>query len=212
MQPKDSANDRVEQLIESIRVRQAPIGIGVGNPATPITEPSKDQVEQLLASIRTSGTASDYGTVPFRIGARIPGTVTVDDARKQLFRGYSWNFSAGGRTLEKKENVTRRVKTSRNWDDLKKYPWSVGSETVKDPAAVPVGHETVDDVRILMRNGEYWGFSTSSGESSSAANTDPREQRTNISRDPEIFEGFAIGSVPQQRTYYPLLPVSHHGN
>lgn len=212
MQPKHSANDRVEQLIESIRVRQAPIGIGVGNPATPITEHSQDQVEQLLASVRTSRAASDYGTVPFRIGARIPSTVTVNDARKQLFRGYSWNFSACGRSLEKKENVTRRVKTSRNWDGLKKYPWSVGSETVKGSAAVPVGHETVDDARILMRNGEYWGFGTSSGESSSAANTDPWEQRTNISRDPEIFEGFAIGSVPQQRTYYPLLPVSHHGN
>ena len=196
MQPKHSANDRVEQLIESIHVRQAPIGIDVGNPATPITEHSKDHVEQLLASVRVSRAASDYGTVPFRIGARIPRTVTVNDARKQLFRGYSWNFSASGRTLEKKENVarSRRVKTSRNWDDLKKYPWSVRSETVKDSAAVPVGHETVDDPRIFMRNGEYWGFG---------------EQRT---RDPEIFEGFAIGSMPQQRTYYPLLPVSYHGN
>lgn len=208
MQPKP--RDGIEQLIESIRARDVPIGINPGIPARPVIwDPMKEQIEQLLASIRTSRAPSDYGTVPFGICTRIPRTVTVKNARVQLYKGYSWNFSASGRTLEEKEKVTGRVKTPNNRDDLKKYPWSVGPETVKDDAAVPVDLETVNDVndaRILIRNGEYWGFSTSgsaSGESSPAANSDPSED---ISRDPEIFKGFTIGSVPQQRTYY---PVSH---
>lgn len=194
-----SAKDRIEQLIESIRGRRAtntiPIGIGARNP---LTEHSiKDRIEQLLGSIRKSRTSD--ATVPICIGARMPGTSMVHDARRMLSKDYFWSFTASGKTFGKKKKATHRAKTPK--DSLKLYPWSVGPAIVEDYAAVPDGLETFNEATILTHNGDYWGFSES------GSSTDPWKRRTDISRNPTIFPGFDIGCVTQQRTYYPLLPV-----
>lgn len=190
-----SAKDRIEQLIESIR------GRGARNHATPLNEHSvKDRIEQLLSSIRNSRTTSDYATVPICMDARIPGPSMVHDARRMLSKGYYWSFSASRRTFVEKGKVTGVVKTPKTRDGLKRYPWSVGPATVQDYAAVPDGIETVNET-LLMRNGHYWGFSESG---SAFGETAPAARNSDI---PRVFPGFDIGCIPQQQTYYPLLPV-----
>lgn len=227
--------EQLIQLIREWQPRKdhatAPNGTGARKPGNSmfndkeahITEHSiKDRLEQLIDSIRGERITSKYAaTIPIRIEPKIPKPFTVQDARTLLFNGCHWSFTASGRELEEKEKATRRrrVKTSKKRDDFKNYPWSVGPATVKvkDYAAVPVGLETVseDALRIFMRKGKYWSCSASGGSSSAhgerssssaAGISNTRSGRTDTSRTPKIYPGFAIGSIPQIPAYYPLLP------
>lgn len=244
-----SARDRIEQLIESVRERgqkeehaTVPNGTGARKPLindkTAITGHSmRDRIEELIDSIRGQRMMSKYAAtvhVPVCIGTKISKRFTVQDARILLFsRCHYWSFTASSKSIEEKEKATRRrrVKTAKNRDDLKHYPWSVIPATVKvkkdNYAAVPVDLETVnDDPGILIRNGRYWGYSEASGSSSASGQSSSsssssssaarisnttdsvwkRSGRTDISRTPKIFPGFAIGCVPPKPAYYPLLP------
>lgn len=208
-----SARERLEQLLQLIRDWQprkdhatAANGTGASNRGNfmfndkaHITEHSiKDRLEPLINSIRGEPIPSKYAaTVAIRIEPKNPTPFTVQDARKLLFSGCHWNFTASGRELEKKEKATRRrrVKTSKKWDDLKTYPWSVGP----DYAAAPVGLETVSEDPRSSAHGER-------SSSSAAGSSNTRSGRTNISRTPKIYEGFAMGSIPPKQAYHPLLP------
>lgn len=195
------------------------------------------RIERLMDSIRGWRAAGYWATVSIGIGVGNPHAFIFHDARIMLPRGYYWSFSAGGSTFGKSTKSpmikTPKKRINSNTYPWSAGPATVKDYAAVLVGTGAAHTSSANNARILVSQGYYWSFSASGSafekRSSPARMTKtpkgliksniepwsadrtglqmPHERKTDGSRMPRIFPGFAIGGLPQQATYYPLLPV-----